>query len=109
MLPRSDQTLPGDSQVVFVPASPTDDRRDVALEIHHTQDGGEPVGLAFTDLDKLVGSLGDCQPWARLPMLNYVALLLAHGVGRVQVDPVLPSDLRPWDSTRLAAYLGEPR
>jgi len=101
--------LPDDATLVYVPAGPTTDRRDVALEIHHLEGDGAPVGLAFTTVDRLVSALGDHQPWARLPMLNYTALLVAHGVGRVQVDPEPPPGVRQWDLQRLRSYLEEPR
>jgi hypothetical protein len=89
--------LPADGDVVFVPARPVrggDGEREPAIEVRRLADTGERVGVAFTSVDALVGTLAGFQPWVGLQMYGFVAWLRAQGVYRVQVDPVYGVDVR---------------
>lgn len=96
--------LPADGDLVYVPARPQRgvDGPGPVVELRRLRDTDERVGLAFSSLESLVGTLGDCQPWISTRMYLYVAWLRAQGVYRVQVDPRYDDDVREWSADSLA-------
>ncbi len=101
--------LPGDDDIVYVPARPAQAgaQRAPAVEIRRLRDTGEPVGLAFTSLDALVETLGDCQPWISMPMHAYVTWLRMQKVERMQIDPHYHDDVRDWTAAALTRAVEE--
>jgi hypothetical protein len=101
--------LPGDDDLVYVPArpAPAGEGQAPAVELRRLRDTGEPVGLAFTSLDALVATLGDCQPWISMPMHAYVTWLRMQKVGRVQIDPEYHDDVREWTAATLTRAVEE--
>lgn len=49
---------------------------------------GERIGLAFTSIARLRGTLGVAQRWTTLPVATLRALLAASGVATLRVDPL---------------------
>lgn len=101
--------LPGDDDVVYVPAHPAPADGQVApgVEIRRLRGTGEPVGLAFTSVDSLVETLGDCQPWISMPMHAYVTWLRMRKILRVQIDPRYDDDVREWTAATLTRAVEE--
>jgi hypothetical protein len=96
-------TLP---DVVYVPAHPVvwEGRRDVELEVRQLADG-RPALPVFTNLERLVASLGEAQPWVTLPLQAARALMAAAGVTDVVIDAPVAPDAWHWHDADLAAYL----
>ncbi|MCU7727855.1 hypothetical protein ODJ79_29410 [Actinoplanes sp. KI2] len=90
--------LPGDADVVFVPARPVREGgdREPAVELRRLAESGERVALAFSSVGNLVRTLGPFQPWVGVPMYAFVVWLRTQGVDHIEVDPVYAGDIWRW-------------
>jgi hypothetical protein len=50
---------------------------------------GQPVGIAFTDVEHLINAMGRSQAWMHLSEVGLRGMLAPLGFRRIQVDPLL--------------------
>lgn len=93
-------------EYVVVPAYPavTGDRKDVRFELRDGH-GGEPVGVAFTTVARLVDQLGRCQPWLVLTTRRYRELLARVRVREILLDPEVDAAAPRWSAQTTTALL----
>lgn len=76
--------------LVFVPAHPrvAGNVKDIGVELRGTR-YGEVVGIAFSNVERLVAALGEHQPWVAMERDRFAAFVGAAGAPFVCVDPAL--------------------
>jgi hypothetical protein len=96
--------LPADFDPVCVPAHPVrqGDQWGVNLELRRGE-GDQKTAIVFSSPDTLVAALGEHQPWIAMPMLGLRNLVVAMGVRRIVVDPVMGPDVPRWTDGNVRA------
>lgn len=100
----ADDAIP---ELVFVPARPVvrNGVLDVILEIRKLADGILALP-AFSTLDNLTAELGDCQPWAALPLRSVQQILSQAGAGVVALNPAIDGSAWQWREHDLTTLTG---
>lgn len=90
------------TEMVAVPACPgAPGSSELILEARVVQGGGRVLPV-FSNVGKLVETLGQSQPWAVLPLERALAFAGAAGVEDVALDPVLSPGAWQWGPGDLA-------
>jgi hypothetical protein len=91
------------TEMIAAPARPgAPGSGELTLEARVVQGGGRVLPV-FSSVGKLVGALGQWQPWAVLPLERALALAGAAGVKDVLLDPVLSPQAWKWSPAGLAS------
>ncbi|MBK0868298.1 SseB family protein [Saccharopolyspora sp. HNM0986] len=90
---------------VFVPAHPGMDNGEdtIRFEMRHMGDGRAAV-LAFSSAERLVGELGNAQPWISMRLDRLRTLSSMMGVETVCVNPVVAPDSGRWTEEDLRSF-----
>jgi hypothetical protein len=87
-------------EVIYAPAYPDPRPGNGGVRFEtRTSAGGEIVGFAFRDRERLVRALGPAQPWMAMRLDRLAEILGAAGIERILIDP--PAAESTWSPERV--------